>query len=67
MHFSRREKQTTFVVIGGLRVRSFVNAHANASSGVSGLKFGLSLYLYPYFVYASSECFSGTAFLCRLA
>ena len=40
-----------------------INTHADTSSGTSGLNFGLRLYLYPYFVYASSVC-SGVMRIC---
>ena len=32
-----------------------MNAHTDISSEVGGSKFGLSLHIHPYFVYASSE------------
>ena len=35
--------------------KSPINAHADVSSR-AGLKFGLSLYLHPHFMHASSQC-----------
>ena len=32
-----------------------INAHADVYRGARGLTFGLSLHLYPYFVYVGSE------------
>ena len=44
-----------------------MNPHADTTSGSKGLKFGLSLHLYPYSVYASSKGSEESAHLCTLA
>ena len=44
-----------------------MNAHTDVFSGDRGLKFGLSLHLYPYFLYASSEGSGESAHMRRLA
>ena len=43
-----------------------LNLHYDISNGVRGLNFCLSLYLYPNFVYASSDSSGKTAQICRL-
>ena len=40
-----------------------LNTQAELSSSARGLIFGLSLYLYPYFVYSSSRCSGESAHL----
>ena len=39
---------------------------SDVSSGARGLNFGLSLYLYPIFVYVSTEVSGESAYMCRL-
>ena len=46
---------------------STLNTHADVSSGVRVLKFGLMLHLHPYFVYASSEGYGESVHMHRLA
>ena len=46
---------------------AFLNAHAGVSSEVGGLNGGLSFYLHPHFVYASSEDSGESANMRRLA
>ena len=38
-----------------MQLMPLINAHADATREARGLKFGLSLHLHPYFVYASTE------------
>ena len=56
-HFSRRQKQTTFVVIGALRFKAF-----NMLYGwTGGLNFSPCLQLLPFSVCKDSECSGGHA------
>ena len=43
-----------------------LNAQVDVSSGARGLKFGTSLYIHTYFVYASSEGSGESAHVRRL-
>ena len=44
---------------------SLSNTHAGVSSEASSLSFDLSLYLHPYFVYASCEGYGESWHMCR--
>ena len=44
-----------------------INAHADISSNVRGLDFGLSLHLHPCFMYASSKGSGESLLICRPA
>ena len=44
-----------------------INTYADISNGAIGLIFGLSLYLYPYFVYVINEGSGKSAQMIRLA
>ena len=61
-----RRKQNIDVVLMENAQETSLNAHACASVRVRGLRFGLSLHLLPYYVYASSEGFGESAHMRRL-
>ena len=47
--------------------KCLINAYADISNGAIGLNFGLSLYLYSYFVHVINEVSGKSAQMSRLA
>ena len=49
------------------KLKASLNAHASLSSVAKCLNVGISCFLHPYFVYASSKGSGGSAHMSRLA